>query len=254
MKSVLAALAAAVCLAAPAAYADVITVRADEWCPFNCAPGSDKPGYGIEVMKLIFEKAGHSIDYKTMPWARALDECRKGAIASVIGTMPVESPDFVFPAESIGVSDNTFVVKKGSSWKYAGPASLESIRLGVNQDYEYGGEVGEYVKANKNNRARIDSLSGDGALEQNLKKVAAGRVDAVVESATVLRMKLASLGLADKVDFVGTVEVQEAFIAFSPAGPKSKEYAAIVEKGIAELRSSGKLAEILAKYQATDWK
>ena len=24
--------------------ADVISLRADEWCPYNCAPDSDKPG------------------------------------------------------------------------------------------------------------------------------------------------------------------------------------------------------------------
>src|SRR5688500_5622382 len=92
-------------LAPNAAHADAITLRADEWCPYNCAADSDKPGYGIEIAKEIFAKAGHTVEYKTLAWPRALEECRNGTVAAVIGTSHEESPDFVFPEQDVGVSD-----------------------------------------------------------------------------------------------------------------------------------------------------
>ena len=55
-------------------WADVITLRADEWCPYNCQPKSQNPGFIIEIAETVFKKAGHTIDYQVMPWARPRSE------------------------------------------------------------------------------------------------------------------------------------------------------------------------------------
>lgn len=235
------------------ARADVITLRADEWCPYNCAEAS-KPGYGVEIAREIFSKAGHTLDYKTVSWSRALDECRKGGIDAVIGTTKKESPTFVFPEEHIGVADNTFVVKKGNPWRYTGIPSLGAIKLGIIQDYGYDGEVGDYVEANTKNKARADVVGGDNALDQNLKKLQAGRVDAVVDAKAVLQYKIGQLNMGEAVEFVGTVDPSLIYVAFSPAKPKSKEYAEIFDRGLAEMRASGQLRAILARYGLEEWK
>jgi polar amino acid transport system substrate-binding protein len=239
---------------ATGARADVITIRADEWCPYNCAPDSDKPGYGIEIAKEVFTKAGHTIDYKNMAWARALEECAKGSVVAVIGTTKRESPNLVFPNEHIAVSDNTFVVKKGSAWKYAGPASLEKVKLGAIQGYGYDGEVGAYIEANAKDSKKIDMVGTDTALEMNLKKLVAGRIDATVDAKPVLEYKLGQMGLADKTELVGSVDSSLNYIAFAPNHPKAKEYSAILDKGIAEMRASGRLKAILDRYKVSDWK
>lgn len=249
-----AVLAAGFVSAASVAHADTITLRADEWCPYNCAADSDKPGYGVEIAKEIFTKAGHTLDYKTLAWARALDECRKGTVAAVIGTSKNESPDFVFPAEHILVSDNTFVVKKGNAWRYAGNASLEKLKVGVIQGYAYDGEVGKYIETNAKDKAKMDVIGGDNALEQNLKKLVAGRIDATVDAKAVVSYKILQMGLGDKVELAGSVDPSQNYIAFSPAHPKAKEYAAILDKGIAEMRASGRLKQILDRYGVSDWK
>lgn len=241
-------------LAVNTAQADVITLRADEWCPYNCADTGDRPGYGIEITKEIFAKAGHTIEYKTMAWIRALDECRKGTAVAVIGTSHDESPDFVFPQEHVGVSDNTLVVKKGNPWRYDGVATLERVKLGVIQGYTYGGDIGGYIKAKEKDKARVDLIGGDNGLDQNLKKLIAGRIEATLDSSPVLGYKLAQMGLADKVDLVGTADPDQIYVAFSPQAAKAKEYAEIFDKGLAEMRASGRLKEILARYSVPDWK
>lgn len=253
-RIVAATVVAGATLAAPAAHADVITLRADEWCPYNCAEDSDKPGYGVEVAKEIFAKAGHTLEYKNLAWARALEDGRKGTIVAVIGADKVEAADYVFPNEAIAVIDNTFVVKKGNPWRYAGPASLEKVKLGAIQGYSYSGEVGDYMGANAKNGARIDMVGGDKALEMNFKKLMAGRVEATVDAKPVLAYKLMSMNLTDKVEFAGSTDPSEIYVAFSPANPKAKEYAAILDKGIAEMRASGRLKQILDRYGVSDWK
>ena len=45
-------------LFAQSAVSDVISIRADEWFPFNGTPGSETPGYIIEIADGIFTEAG----------------------------------------------------------------------------------------------------------------------------------------------------------------------------------------------------
>jgi polar amino acid transport system substrate-binding protein len=239
------------------AFADTITLRADEWCPYNCAPDSDRPGYAIEVAQEIFAKAGHVIDYKIMPWTRALAECQKGTIAAVFGTYPDESPDFVFPAEAGGTSNNAVLVRKGNPWRYKGVASLDDLKIGVVQGYVYSGEIGSYLDEkgkNKSKKNNIFPVGGDTAGELNLKKLAAGRIDATIDAEAVLIHKIKMLGIAEKVEFAGSADVLPVYLAFSPALPKSKDYAELFSQGIAEMRASGRLKQILDRYSLKDWK
>lgn len=235
------------------ARADTITLRADEWCPFNCAVG-DKPGYGVELAGEILAKAGHKVEYGLAPWGRSLEDCLHGAIDAVIGASPVDSPDLIFPDEAIGVWDTTFVVRKGDPWRYDGAASLPSAKLGGIIGYIYMEPVGAYVEANKGNRNRVDLVGVRSPLEQNLRKLVAGRIGATMESRAVLDFKLREMRLLSQVEFAGGTESGPIYIAFSPRNPKAHAYARLLDEGIREMRASGRLKQILDRYGVSDWK
>ncbi len=60
--------------------------------------------------------------------------------------------------------------------------------------------------------------------------------------------------IEDAVESAGQVGAPEpVFIAFSPANPRAKEYARILDEGMKKLRSSGRLEKILGKYGIKDW-
>jgi polar amino acid transport system substrate-binding protein len=50
-----------------------------------------------------------------------------------------------------------------------------------------------------------------------------------------------------------TGEPEEVYIACTPADPRGRAYADLFGKGTAQLRASGKLAEILKNYNLQDW-
>lgn len=235
-----------------AAKADVIRLRADDWCPYNCS--EQKKGYGVEVAEEVFAAAGHRVQYQLAPWSRSLEDCLRGEIDAVIGAAPVDSPDLVFGFEPIGQWDSTFVVRKGQPWRYDGVASLERIKLAAIIGYIYMEPVGGYIEANKKNRARVDPVGGTQPLEQSLKMVAAGRIDATMESRTVLDYKLRQMGLTGKLDYAGATRSGPIYIAFSPKHPKARDYADVLDQGVARLRASGRLKQILDRYGVRDWK
>lgn len=235
------------------ATAATITVRADSWPPYNDEPKSSKPGYMIEIIEEIFSSQGHEIDYQLMPWPRSLDSVRKGNYDAVVGTDPAESPDFVYPANPLGVSHNGFYVKKGSTWKYAGIDSLKQVRLGIIDGYGYTPALDKYIEENKGRK--IFAATGDAALPQLLKMLKAGRLDVVLENSSVMSHNLQENQLTNDIINAGLAEQKlDIFMAFSPAKESSKEYRRIFDEGLVELRDNGKLRKILSRYGLKDWR
>ena len=62
-----------------------IVIGADIWCPVNCEPNSDHPGYMIEIANKIFKEQAVKVEYQVMPWARAIVEAEKGNIQAIVG-------------------------------------------------------------------------------------------------------------------------------------------------------------------------
>ncbi len=235
-------------------HADQVTIVSDEWCPINCAPGSEAPGIMVEVAELIFKKAGHSLVYKQVPWERAVMETRKGNYNGIIGAYTGDAPDFVFPENEQAVIGNSFFVRQDSTWTYNGILSLDKVSIGVIRGYDYGEEINKYIKKNHGSD-KVQLNGGETALEKNIKKLLIGRIDAVLENKYVFEYKASQMKAADKIKPAGVaVKPEKAYVAFSPANPKSKEYAEILSKGMVAIRESGDLAKILQKYGLQDWK
>ncbi len=229
---------------------EVITLRADIWEPYNAEPESAKPGYMIEVAKAIFTKAGYTVDYqcKGWTWERSIEEARQGRIDGIVGAAVDDAPDFILPEETFINQQMTFFVKKGNAWRYKGLTSLENIRLGVISGYAYDDKIDEYIEKNSK-KENIQAIKNANALELNIKKLEAGRIDATIEDASVFAIKVASLGMNGKFEEAGVVgEPDNITIAFTPAKETSKKYAEILSKGLKEMRASGELKKILEKY------
>jgi len=255
MKStILLAAVAAVMISVTPLHAATITIVADEWCPYNCTPGSDKPGYMIEIAQKVLGEAGHTIDYKNMPWSRAIEEARKGKFDAIVGAAEGDAPDFTFPKSSMGTSSNVFLINKGDAWRYKDMASLEAISLGTIRDYSYGDELDAYITANEKDAKRVQIASGDTALDTNVKKLKAGRIGAMVEDRNVVEYFLSDSGQQGDFEIGGDLGEDALFIAFSPASPNGAEYAKLLGEGVDKMRASGELATLLKKYGLQDWK
>ena len=234
-------------------HADVITLVADEWCPYNCTPDTDHPGFMIEIAQYAFEQAGHTIVYATMPWARAIQKTRSGKYDGIVGAGREETPDFIFPGHELGLAAHAFFVKRGASWKYAGLESLEQISLGVTRGYSYGNLYEIYIQPNEANVERIQIVSGETALMQNIRKLMLERVDAIIEDRTVFEYYLHQTKTPNRFSEAGVAYLEKVYIAFSPKNPDADKYARILTNAMMALRVSGKLTAILEKYGLHDW-
>ncbi len=239
------------CVARPALAAN-ITLCADVWCPYNCTVGARNPGLAIEVARQVFGEAGYSVDYQTVNWARCVEDSRAGRFNGIIGAIPIDAPDFIFPVTPIALSGDGYAVRKGDAFSFKDSSSLNGRVLGVIRNYNYMGLIGAYVSAHRNDTGRIEFVSGDDALAKNLAKLMAGRIDVVLDDKNVLANEIAVSHLQDRVTVAPGPSMTPIYIAFSPAAPSGKDLARILDAGMARLRASGRLAQILAKYHVPD--
>jgi len=243
---------AGLCWNVPAGATEIV-LAADQWCPYNCGPDEDLPGYMIAIARRSLGRAGHTVRYVIVPWARAIAETRAGRYDGIVGTGREETPDFVFPEQALGVAAHTFYVRRGSSWRYTGPDSLAQIALGVIRNYSYGGLYETYIRLHPDNPKRVQTAFGAMALVSNIRKLRSGRIDALIEDRTVFRHTLHVKMIPDAFSEAGVAYMERVYIAFSPRNANAKAYADLLTQALAEMRSSGELAEILAVYGVDDW-
>lgn len=237
------------------AFADIISIRADVWCPYNCNPTDKKPGYGIEIVKTVFEKAGHQIDYSNLNWADSIARSRKGEFTAIIGAAKHDAPDFIFPDETIGMSSISYAVRADDKSIIYSIEDLKGKLLGVIDAYSYNPAVDAYIANTKSDPKKIHVSTGDDALDTNVNLLLNNKLDVVCDDTNVLYYKTNKMSVFNKLKMSrDTGKLTNIYLAFSPHNPKAKEYAALLDKGIVELRRSGQLKLILQKYGLTDWK
>ena len=252
MKRVLCIILMSMLFPAASFGGETITVRSDEWMPFNGQPGDDQyPGFAVEIMKTIFEEKGYVIDYQVMPWTRSLVSVRDGTYDAVIAATQGEAKGFVFPEEPLyTLSADTFYVLKDTDWQYNGIDSLLRVRLGVIAEYEYSDRLIAYIKNfEKTERIRVEY--GDSAHLNMIRSLLEGYVDVIVDSPSVFSWEIRRWKIsADAFKSAGVGEQRRwpIYIAFSPNRETSRAYAQIFDSGMRKLKESGRLKELLRKY------
>lgn len=234
-------------------FADTITIAADEWLPFT---GNEKEqnGYMIEIAKKVFEKHGHTVQFKNVPWSRAVTEAEKGTYTAIAGAYVSDAPSFIFPTEEQGLGIDAFYTLNASTWRFASYESLSSIILGVIQDYSYGDEMDAYITKNEKT-GKINKISGSDNLTHRLiQMLQQKRIDVFIENRNVCNYTMKLNKITDVKEVGACKTSNKIFIAFTPKNAKTAAYAKILSDGMIELRKSGELKTILEKYGLKDWK
>jgi len=238
-------------LALGAAKADerTLVIAADRWCPVNCDPGTEKPGFMVDIARAIVEPHGYTVRYETINWARALLYARSGQFDGVFGALREDAPDFVLPALPQGKTKVGLFKQAGAPWRYIGEESLNGRSVGVILDYAYG----EHLETLLEERTITSYQGGDAPLDINVRKLAAGRLDLVIEDVNIFWHKAEEIGVRHKFELAHIFSEEDIFIALSPSKPQSNELARLLADGMSELRQTGELQKIMSRYGLDVW-
>jgi polar amino acid transport system substrate-binding protein len=232
--------------------ANTITLVADEWCPYNCVPKSEKPGYVVEIAREIFKKSGHKVVYKILPWERALSSTMEGINDGVLVATPFSMPKGIFQKNHFGFYSMNYYVKKKNKWNYTSLKSLENKEIGAISGYSYGEPFDKWSRSHSSN---IQFLFGTfNPTLRNFNKLLIERIDVFIEDHNVANYIMNKHQITNKFRSAGVNgEAQPVYIGFSPSNEYSKVYTKLLSDGIIKMRKSGDLKKILDKYNLSDW-
>ena len=214
----------------------------------------------IEIAQEVFSKKGLKLDYQLAPWSRAIEMVARGEAQGLVGASVSDSPDLAYHKEPIGKNISAFYTLTESKWIFKGISSLNSISLGVASGYSYSKDLDSYVHKHIGDFKHIQLAASEHALQENLERLLKKEIDSFIENQAVVDYYLLShpeQKLAIRVaGYLPEAKKSDSdlFIAFSPESEHAKDYALILDEGIKELRKSGELDAIMAKYGLKDWK
>lgn len=231
------------------AQSETLVIAADIWCPINCDPKDEKQGLGVEVARAVFEPLGYHVRYEVMPWVRVLEEAHEGKVDIVIAANPSDDPNLLYPKHPLMEMTDDFYVLKDNPLVYRDINSLKGLRVGIISGYGYDPIVNAYLDEARTNPGLVQEVFGDDALQQNIRKLLAGRIDLIIESGPIMDDMLQKTAQAGLIRHLGGVPQGNIYLAFSPAHMKSEARIKEYEARIAELRASGRLATIYESYK-----
>ncbi len=228
------------CLAMPA-QARVVTLVATEWIPFT---GDTLPGKGFltEITLEALRRAGHEPQLTFAPWKRALEMARAGEVDGLIGASYAEerTGDFVYP-RYFRPSALYFFTRASNNVVYTRPEALCPAVLGLLR----GSFLEERFKS-------VPCLQIDLAaeVEQNLRKLSAGRLDYILESRDAVLFLLAGplRDVRNLKPVEPPYEIDKVYTVFSRKKADADALAAAFDAGVDQLEADGSCAAILQRY------
>lgn len=229
------------------AHADVIELRADQWCPYTCRPDSDQPGVLVEITREALAPFGHELHYALLSRARGISQVQAGEIDGLLGLRPGDHPGLLF-GPPLSHSQEALGFRLGESRDVTHPQDLQGLRLGALQDQVYSDPFARYLGRHRNDPTLVQLLSGAEGLRRNLKKLLNNRIDLVLEDRAVLQHTLKQRRLRRQVEVVPLPGQIPLHVGFAPGQDSSVRYIAQLEQGLARLKRSGRYQAILARY------
>jgi len=181
------------CLISINAYAQqsekhkIIIYGYTKYMPFMDGNGKDAKGLYPFLVKKIFNKAGYQVDFKIMPWKRALKSGMKGK-GILAGILKNEERSKVMDySQHFYEESHAIYSLKSAPLNYNNINDLKAKKIGIITAFSYG-QAFNQAKENKFFSVKEAKVS-----EQNFKQLIRGRLDAVIEEETIATIHLNNL-------------------------------------------------------------
>lgn len=235
-------------------HAQTIIKASDIWCPFICESINQK-GVIIDVVNAIAKDKNLDVKFELIPLSRSLRMAKNKQVDIVLALTSSHISEYKLQRSqlSFGGLYNDFYVHEKSNWRYDNVKSLidalkQGRLLGLINGYDYGKDINNVLKSYPSSTY---FTSGNTPLENNLKMLNNQRLDIVLDSRFNVDFETNNHQL-EHIVYAGT---EGKFTPLYLGFRQDINSKLIIEfdEGLKKLRENGTLAEILNRYQISDW-
>jgi polar amino acid transport system substrate-binding protein len=244
-------------------------------CPLVCDQEIEgRSGYVVEILESIFSQHGIQLDFRQIPWQRAMDMAMEGKNDALVGIFKMSAEEektwaemgiqteaykaLIYPRETIfSWNEACFFVSSDSSWQYENDESFTGLRFGTIRGYSYTA-LDQYLE---NFPQQDDRISGEDLYRRNFLRLNSARIDLAVGNPYMARVVLNRMFKTGQLT-QGSIRFEgcypnstsrDSYIVFSPKHPNANQLSQQFDMGLKRLRESGQLEKILSNYDLKDW-
>ncbi len=163
------------------------------YMPFMDGKGSHAKGLYPILVNKIFTKAGYDVEFRILPWKRALKSAMdgKGIIAGLLKTKErSDVMDYSKPFYAETISIYTQDTKK---FKFNSVNDLKNKKIGIENGFFYGDD---FTKAMKDGSIKPKKVK---SAEQNFRKLDKNRLDCILAEETIASINLTNTIFKNKI-------------------------------------------------------
>lgn len=228
-----------------------LIIAADYWCPYNCAPDTELPGFLVEIVSRSLYIYGIDIEYRLMPWREAMNAMADGDIDGVIGVSNLQGRKFIATRLPLAYSAVSAFTRTDTEWIYDDLASLKGKKLGIIMDYIVDEAISHYIGINYPAHPGWFMVQDNtNAVIESIADLIDGDSDVYIEDTRVVEKYINENNLASYIRNAGEVSKTKipVYVAFSSKIPSIKKYVKYLDEGLASLKATGEYDEIRTKY------
>ena len=217
-------------------------IAASDWAPYTSNKLSGG-GFLTEICTTALERAGYQCEVDFIPWKRAVKMTKKGKYHCLIGASYTEERTgyFLYPDYSWETSVH-FFAKKGHKLKYRKIEDLCFKTMGILMGSFYVDKFKKYKCLN------IETVP---TVQQNMRKLAAGRVDIFIDTDDSVQHYVANelKSLAGKIEpLLPPLETDKIYLVISKQVLDNQAVQRNFDAGIRQIKYDGTYDEILKKH------
>ena len=225
-------------VAAATAGAETVKLANGEWKPFQ---GKDLPNHGpaSQIATEAFAEQGWDVTFEFLPWARGKKLAQRGDLdgTMIYSYTDERAQDFIY-SEPIITLENRVFYNKDNPVDWENPEDLAKLKIGGVVDYDY-----DIQRRNPDAGITFDRV---GKPVLNFKKLAAGRLDAVISNRLVGQQLAEQAGVRDRIAMHPKATNNEPYhLMVSKTVDNTEAIVEAFNAGLAKLRDSGRHAEII---------
>jgi polar amino acid transport system substrate-binding protein len=227
--------------------AEKITLANGEWAPY-LSKDLKHYGYMSHIVSDAFAEEGIEVEYVFLPWKRGFEDAKEGKYQGSLiwGYNDDRAKDFIY-SDTVAELGTSLFYNKNKPIEWNEPIDLKKYKMGGVIGYAYGIEDLE-----KQGILKIDRLGKDVG---NYKKLAAGRLDIVLEDTEVGHESVNKLGMTDQIiAHPKTLKPRKYSVIISKKTPNAQALVDAFNRGLKKLMDDGRYQKYLEASRRGEYK
>lgn len=228
-----------------------LVIAGDYWCPYNCLPDSESPGYLVELIEKALYIYSIDVEYRIMSWNDAIKLAEKGEVDAIVGIGDIKGKNLLTTSLLVEYSMTDAFTRNDTEWIYDGIDSLRGKKVGVVMGGILDEVIKHYIGINYPiNPGAFSVQEEKNAVIESIADLIDSDSDVYIEDYRVVQHYIKENGLDPYIRNAGHVGKIKApvYIAFSKALPDATKYIQYFTEGIASLKATGEYDSLRLKY------